>query len=135
MRAGARQAAKERCAMGNGARGSVAILGVGLMLVARCAFSQVVLNEIHYHPASKNRADEFVELHNPTTNAVSLAGWQLSSGVRFAFPPDAQLPPGGFLVVADRPSSFTAPLPGGVRLFGPYKGKLSRSAEIGGAHV
>jgi hypothetical protein len=115
--------------MGNGARGSVAIMAVGLMLAARCAFSQVVLNEIHYHPASKSRADEFVELHNRTENAVSLAGWQLTGGVRFAFPVDAQLPPGGFVIVADRPSSFTAPLPADIRLFGPYKGKLSRSAD------
>jgi hypothetical protein len=39
-----------------------------------------VINEVLYDPAGKDAGLEFVELFNPTGQAVSLAGWRLESG-------------------------------------------------------
>lgn len=65
--------------------------------------ASVVLNEIHYHPDSELVAEEFVELANPGTNDVSLAGWRLSGGINFSFPAASLLPAGGFLVRLRQP--------------------------------
>ncbi len=61
---------------------------------------KVVINEVHYHPASEDPGEEFVELYNRGSRPVSLGGWSFAAGIRFAFPPEAVLPPSGFLVVA-----------------------------------
>ncbi len=70
----------------------------------------VVINEISYHarptyadpagsiPFAEN-PDEWIELHNPGTVAVDLAGWRLSDAVSFVFPAGTTLGPGGYLVV------------------------------------
>src|SRR5512139_3134187 len=46
----------------------------------------VVINEIHYAPADKTVAEEFVELHNEGLDPVDLSGWRFSAGIGFEFP-------------------------------------------------
>ena len=99
----------------------------------------VIINEIHYHPTDlagplDNARDEFIELHNPTTSPVGLAGWVLKGGSDFTFPPGATLRPGDYiLVVGFDPvaapatlSAFRAALsvPASVPVFGPFSPKL-----------
>ena len=60
---------------------------------------QVVINEIMYNPISEDDDDEFIELHNKAATAVSLAGWRLSDGISFTFPPTAFIPANGYIVV------------------------------------
>src|SRR5262249_58707720 len=48
---------------------------------ARPRIHDIVINEILYHPISENSDDEFVELYNQGTNAVSLAGWHFTDGI------------------------------------------------------
>ena len=46
--------------------------------------------------------DEFIELHNTGTAAISLAGWQLGdddTATRFTFPADARIAPDGYAVL------------------------------------
>ncbi len=60
------------------------------------------ISEILYHPVleeSYEETHEFVEVHNPTDAPVSLAGYTLAGGIDASFP-DADLPPGGTVVVA-----------------------------------
>lgn len=60
------------------------------------------ISEILYHPVledSYEELHEFVEIHNPTDAAVSLAGYTLGGGTEAAFPA-VELPPGGTVVVA-----------------------------------
>ncbi len=65
------------------------------------AVREVLINEIHYHPASESRGEQFVELANRGGEAVSLGGWRLvSREVRFTFPADASIAAGGHLAVA-----------------------------------
>jgi len=65
---------------------------------------EVVIHEIHYHPADGDT--EFLELHNPTSAALSLDGWALS-GISdpqgeddFLFPQGTRLEAGAYLVLA-----------------------------------
>ena len=118
------------------------------------AVGPVVISEVMYHPPDRifavvpydNQLHEFIELHNPTTNAVRLndpaqtnAAWRLRDAVDFVFPPGATLPPGGFLLVVsfdpvNDPGALAAfrdyyGLAAETPVFGPYQGKLDNSGE------
>lgn len=61
---------------------------------------EVVINEIMYNPISRQEEDEYIELYNRGSEPVDLGGWRLVDGVDFTFPAGANLPAGGYLVVA-----------------------------------
>lgn len=101
----------------------------------------VIINEVHYHPADLNAADntrdEFVELHNPTTAPVDLSGWRLKNDADFTFPAGTILRPGDYIVVVPfdpvgAPSTladFRAATGMGalVPVYGPFSPKLSNA--------
>ena len=87
----------------------------------------VVLNEIYCHPKDKTSRTEFVELFNPTASAVPLGGWKIEDAVRFTFPAEVQVAPGGYVVVAHDPERFKAEFH--CDALGPWKGKLKHSGE------
>lgn len=110
----------------------------------------VVLTEIMYHPpdladGGDNSADEYLELLNTATTAVSLfhpdqpaATWGLRGGIAFDFPPGQTLADGeAILVVNFNPTNTTEAaafrakygVPAGLRLFGPYAGKLNNDGD------
>ena len=60
----------------------------------------VVINEVMYHPVSENSDDEFIELYNPTTNAVNVGKWRIKDAVKFTLPTGAIIPANGYLVLA-----------------------------------
>jgi hypothetical protein len=86
--------------------------------------SEVVLSEIMYHPISEDNDDEYVELHNPGTNDVSLAGWKLGGDVDYAF--TETIAAGGFLIVPHSRSKLALLYPGREALMaaGGYAGSL-----------
>lgn len=94
----------------------------------RASAQGVVINEIHYHPASEDAREEFVELHNAGSHPVSVEGWQFTRGVRYTLPA-ASLPPGGFLVVAADLERFRALHPDVSNVVGGWQGSLSRRGE------
>jgi hypothetical protein len=110
----------------------------------------VVINEIMYHPAdiggSDNSTDEYVELLNVSDATVLLYdpahdtnSWRLQTGVEFTFPPLTSIDSGEYILLVNfdpalNPSVATAfrnkyGVSGGIRLFGPYKGKLDNGGE------
>lgn len=76
--------------------------------------SDIVLNEIMYHPPDDNDGAQFIELFNRGSATVSLGGWQFTRGITHTFDPWVSVPAGGFLVVcndaseAKRHYGFTA---------------------------
>ena len=60
----------------------------------------VVINEIMYHPLSENSDDEFIELFNPTTNAVNVGKWRIKDAVKFTLPSGLIIPANGYVVLA-----------------------------------
>ena len=73
--------------------------------------TDVYVNEVNYRSPYDADAGDWVELYNPTPAAVSLAGFTLTDSDplnAYAFPADAELPPGGYLVVARDSAAFAA---------------------------
>ena len=58
------------------------------MVVLAADGSDIVINEIMYHPASGLASEEYVELYNRGATAVDLGGWYFTDGIRFTFPPN-----------------------------------------------
>ena len=95
----------------------------------------VVINEIHYHPATNG--DEFLELKNISPTNVMLFDparptnrWDVN-GVAFTFPPNITLPPGGLaLITATNPLVFIAKfsVPTNVPVFA-YSGTMQHDGE------
>jgi hypothetical protein len=90
----------------------------GAVLALFQASAAVVINEIHYNPDVKTEPAEFVELHNPGTIAVNLAGWHFSEGLNYTFP-SVNLPAGGFVVVAQNPAFLQTKF-GTAGVLGPF---------------
>lgn len=91
----------------------------------------VIINEIMYHPISGNDDDEYIELYNRGSQIVSLAGWRLEEGIRFTFPPEARIWPGGYVVVARNATNLMARYPqlNATNTFGNYSGRLRNSSD------
>lgn len=110
----------------------------------------VVINEIMYRPpdldGTDNSADEFIELLNITASSVELYDpmaatntWRLSGGVDFNFPGGVALVANEFVLLVNFDPNTNAAatttfrnlysVSPGVRLFGPYKGKLNNSSD------
>lgn len=68
----------------------------------------VVINEIMYHPASDNDAEEFIELYNAGPGEVELTGWIIDGGIGYQFPEGETLDAGAYLVVAHDPATVDA---------------------------
>jgi hypothetical protein len=110
----------------------------------------IVITEIMYHPpdngTNDNVADEFIELRNLTSAAVSLFDpafptntWRLRDAVRFDFPPSTYVAPNGELLIVsfdpvNDPGTLNAfrskySIGPGTPIFGPYSGKLDNGGE------
>ncbi|MBI1840159.1 MAG: lamin tail domain-containing protein [Verrucomicrobia bacterium] len=91
----------------------------------------IVFNEIMYHPISGLNEDAYIELINRGTNEVDLAGWRLSDGIGFTFPPATIVPPSGFMVVAADVASLRTRYSnlGSTNSVGNYAGSLKGAGE------
>ena len=108
------------------------------LLLAFCCFlallssrgAEVIINEIMYRPPVETNKEEYIELFNAGTNAVDLAGWRFTTGIRFAFTNPTILPPGGHLVVVQHTPTFTNKYPGVGNFVGDWDGILSNSSQL-----
>jgi hypothetical protein len=100
-----------------------------------------------YRPSATAATDEtvaeYLEIHNPLPTPVTLAdtngSWRLDGGIDFVFPAGTVIAPGeAALVVSFDPADATTlatfksqyAIPGeGVRILGPYTGKLSNRSD------
>ena len=88
--------------------------------------AEVVLNEIMYHPISGSKNEEYVELFNPGTNAVDLAGWKLGGDISYTF--SQTIAAKGYLVVPRDRDTLAALYPAQESLMtDSYGGSLDNS--------
>jgi hypothetical protein len=73
----------------------------------------IVISEVVFKLSGAEESGEWVELYNPTLEAVDIGGWTLGDAVhkgdyerRYAFPGGASIPPGETLVVAQRAKAY-----------------------------
>lgn len=90
--------------------------------------ASLLFHEIHYHPASEDIREEFIELYNTGPEPVNLAGWRLMRGVEFTFPA-VTVPAGGFCVIAADLATFTNLYPDVTNVVGNWSGRLSNSRD------
>ncbi len=102
---------------------------VSALLLPGAASGAVFINELFYHPASELDREEWIELANTGTNAVDVAGWQFTEGVRFTFPAGTVIAPGGYLVVAADAASFATNHPAVTNFVAGWDGILSNSGQ------
>jgi hypothetical protein len=93
--------------------------------------SSVGFNEIMYHPISGDDDDQYLELFNHGTNAISLGGWKIGDGVSFSFPSNQVLAANGYLVVARNASKLVPKYPqlNLANTLSNFSGRLSGSGE------
>ncbi len=93
---------------------------------------EVVIHEIFYHPhdsvAEPSSRGQWIELMNRGTTPASLNGWRFDTGIQYAFPTGTEIPPGGYLVVAQQPDALRALHPG-INVLGPFTNSLSHKGE------
>lgn len=95
--------------------------------------TNLVISEIHYHPANDDDALEFVELQNVGPATIDLNGVEFIRGITFDFDqndlrPLSLLGPGDRLVLVGGGDDFSAAHPG-VPIAGEFIGDLSNSGE------
>lgn len=86
-----------------------------------------VINEIMYHPAEEQDELQFIELHNPSSNKLDLAGWSISGQVRFRFSWGTTMEPGGYAVICRDIAAFRARFGADVKYLGTFEGRLGHS--------
>ena len=93
--------------------------------------SDVVINELMYHPISGNDDGQYIELYNRGTNGINLSGWQLTGGVTFVFPGKLTLATNGYIVIAKNLTNLLAKYPNlnAMNAVGNFSGKLSHNGE------
>lgn len=93
--------------------------------------SDVVINELMYHPITENDDDQYIELFNRSGSPVNLSGWTLGDGVSFTFPNGTTIAANGYLVVANSRASFLMNYPtvNPTIVLGDFSGNLSGGGE------
>ena len=109
--------------------GAAMIAALMVAAVARAELSQVVINEIMYHPPGDLENLQFIELLNAGKTESDLSGWSFSKGVTFVFPKGAKLAPGGFAVVCRDRTAFAQRYGKDVPVLGGFIGHLSHNGE------
>ena len=76
-------------------------LNESYLTVTALAPGDVLFSEIHYNPQGDDDT-EFLELWNPTSQAINLRGAKFTAGISYDFPDnrDVPLPPGGRLILS-----------------------------------
>jgi hypothetical protein len=95
------------------------------------------ISEIMYHPPDvppgspfDDEDFEFIEWLNVGETPIALSGFRISGGIQFTAPADAgELWPGENLVIPRNLNAFTNRYGTGVRLLGPYTGRIDNSGE------
>jgi len=80
----------------------VLVMGV-LLLISAVSWSQtIVINEVAWAGTAANSADEWIELYNPSEEAVDLTGWTLTFGevtINLGTGVNTLLEPGGYFLL------------------------------------
>ena len=89
--------------------------------------SNVLISEVFYDTPGTESAEEWIELYNPTGNAIFMSGWTVSDNAGTTTIPDFTIPAGGYFV-------FARSLTGFFNLYGfnPDSDLLTRSLNNAG---
>ncbi|MEM7384912.1 MAG: lamin tail domain-containing protein [Verrucomicrobiota bacterium] len=92
---------------GSGRRWLAGLVG---LLWAPLLPADMVINEIHYDPADKTQAIEFIELTNTGAVEVDLSGWRMTGGIDYQFADGVVIGAGDFQVIVQDETDFNRTL-------------------------
>ncbi len=95
-------------------------------------WADVIFSEIAWMGTSDSQFEEWIELRNTGSEAVSLSGWKLykAGGTTLLFSLSGEISGGEYLVVCRTTPSVTTPLSGGCDLSGSFGGSgLNNTSE------
>lgn len=92
--------------------------------------TNILINEIMYHPPNDLEAEEFIELHNSGESTVDLSGWKFVKGIDYEFPDGAFIKPDGYIVICRSLDGFRAVYGKKAITFGNYERTLSNGGEL-----
>jgi hypothetical protein len=113
----------------NPARLAVLLAASSWLITGRAAETEVIINEIMYHPPLDLEELQYVELYNRGTASVDLSKWSFTKGLKFVFPEQTQLASGAYLVVCRNRTVFSANYGQNIAAVGNFTGKLSHRGE------
>jgi hypothetical protein len=94
-------------------------------------YMDIKVTEIHYNPLDKDSISgnefEFIELKNTGISTLFLGGLSFDDGVEYTFPPESELAPGGFVVLASDALHFYGRY--GFFPDGEFQGNLNNGGE------
>jgi regulation of enolase protein 1 (concanavalin A-like superfamily) len=94
--------------------------------------SPVAFSEIMWKPAPRIDAKnlEFIEIYNSNPWVQDISGYRITcADMNYTFPPNTQLPGGGYLVIAAAPADIQS-IYGIANVMGPYTGNLKSSETL-----
>ena len=90
----------------------------------------LVISEVMYNPFSPGVADyEFIEIYNSSATPEDISNYRLDGDIKYVFPVGTVLQPGGFLVIARKPSDIIAKY-SITNVVGPYSGSLPNNGGV-----
>lgn len=90
--------------------------------------SNIVFNEVMYHPSATQNGLEWLEFYNQMAVDMDISGWSLSGGVEYTFPEGTLITNGGYVLVSSDPAALDSQA-GVTGTLGPWEGNLSNSGE------
>src|SRR6516165_6003113 len=106
-----------------------ALIVWALTASARGAETDIIINEIMYHPPLQLDDLQYVELFNRGETTVDLSKWSFTKGIQFEFPPKTELAAGSYLVICRNSRTFTSNYGTDVPVLGNFSGRLSHHGE------
>jgi hypothetical protein len=97
--------------------------------------AEIRFGAIEFNPASRNQAQEYIELVNPNSYAVDLSGWTIGGAVDFTLRPGTVIPSNSVLYLSPDVTAFRARTSGprggqGLFVQGNYRRQLSAWGEL-----
>lgn len=90
--------------------------------------NRVIINEIMYRPSTNDNL-EYIELYNPTDEAIDLSNWRFTSGVTIQLPGGSVIPAQGYATIVKDDVAFRSHYDGGTLVLGEYSGNLANEGE------
>ena len=111
------------------AAGSDSIVITNSGAIEPAGAANLLISEIHYHPASDGEGEEFIELINAGSSVIDLTGVRFTAGIQFDFTgsPISLLPPGERVLVVKDKVAFESRYGTGL----PVAGVWSPFTELG----
>jgi len=114
-------------------------------LVGPVVISEIMYNPFPYADGTDNSWEEFIEIHNVSSDTVSLYDtnepantWRLRGGVEIDFPAGQSLAPGAFALLVNFNTTNTPvlnqfrelyDLSPSIAIYGPYEGRLNNAGD------